>query len=308
MNLRISTAIFYSAGLSFFLFAAAEMVPVIGWIANFFCPVPLIILTLQFGWPASFISGIIGTLLIFRVFEFQAGLQYFFWCAAVALVMAGMIRKKFSAGKTIAAGSAVFLAGTVLMLLFLLFVMRENPVKEFFEQLSANINQSLRQMGDNPDLLKDAGISRITGFLYKIWYGLLVIYAVTTVVLYYEAGNLILRHLKMPAVSMPGFCDWKIPDWWIWEFILGAVCAISGKYFKIGIAEILGLNLLIIAVFICFIVGLSILGFYFRKWRLPFLLRWLGYFVAALNLWPVVVVAGLFNTWFDFRRTKGGNQ
>ncbi len=54
------------------------------------------------------------------------------------------------------------------------------------------------------------------------------------------------------------------------------------------------------------IQGLAVSGHVLAIWRIPWVMRFLGFFLLALWIPAVLIagvgLAGLFDTWFDFRR------
>ncbi len=76
----------------------------------------------------------------------------------------------------------------------------------------------------------------------------------------------------------------------------------------IDVIDSVGLNILIVCCLIYLLQGLAIVGFFFRRKRVPLLLRWLFYVLIAVQQYMVILVIafGLFDIWVDFRKRIAG--
>ncbi|MBW2636173.1 MAG: DUF2232 domain-containing protein [Deltaproteobacteria bacterium] len=103
----------------------------------------------------------------------------------------------------------------------------------------------------------------------------------------------------------PEFGDlsrWKIFDRMIWVFIIAGVSMVV----PVKAVKIIGLNILIVLIFIYMLQGLSIVSFYFKKKNMPWFIRGFGYFLifAQQILLFLVIVLGLIDVWVDFRKLE----
>jgi uncharacterized protein YybS (DUF2232 family) len=103
--------------------------------------------------------------------------------------------------------------------------------------------------------------------------------------------------------AFPDFGDlscWKMPDWVVW-FVIAAGAAMIVPEEAVQIA---GLNVLIVALFLYLLQGLSIVQFFFRQKNIPRYLRALFYALIVLYQYLLVFVSavGLFDIWVDFRK------
>jgi uncharacterized protein YybS (DUF2232 family) len=100
--------------------------------------------------------------------------------------------------------------------------------------------------------------------------------------------------------------QWKAPEPMVWLIVLsGVLLLIPHKGLKL-----LGVNGLIIVMAIYFFQGIAIVSFYFEKKRFPKILRGILYGLIALQqlVLLLVIAAGLFDVWIDFRRMKKGTE
>lgn len=104
-------------------------------------------------------------------------------------------------------------------------------------------------------------------------------------------------------LHFPDFGDlarWKCPEKLVWLVIA------SGGMMLIPDERIyyVGFNVLLICLFVYLLQGLAIIGFFFRRKRIPIFLRTLFYGLLVFQqIFILLVIAvGLFDLWLDFRK------
>jgi uncharacterized protein YybS (DUF2232 family) len=105
--------------------------------------------------------------------------------------------------------------------------------------------------------------------------------------------------------AFPDFGDlsyWRMPDWVVWLVIAAGALMIVPE----EIATIIGLNTLIVLLFLYLLQGISIVQFFFKKKNIPRYLRALFYALIVLYQYLLVFISaiGLFDIWVDFRKTN----
>ncbi len=90
---------------------------------------------------------------------------------------------------------------------------------------------------------------------------------------------------------------WKAPEWLVWPTILCGAVLLLGH----GTPYIVAMNVFRFIMAIYLIQGLSILGFFMDAWRFRGFLRAILVVCSVVFAMPVVLVAGFFDQWFDFR-------
>jgi len=148
-------------------------------------------------------------------------------------------------------------------------------------------------------LLIRENLPQITQFFAGIFPALALSGAIITVWLNLIAGRLLLQR---SAVGFPDFGDlslWKAPERLVWILI-----AAGGMVLAPGILNIVGMNLLIVCGLIYFCQGMAIAGYFFRRRKVPVILRFLFYLLILVQQYMVLVVIafGLFDIWIDFRK------
>ena len=96
----------------------------------------------------------------------------------------------------------------------------------------------------------------------------------------------------------------RTPEQLVWVAIVsGILLLVPSKGLKL-----LGVNGLIIMVMIYFFQGIAIVSYYFDKKKFPKILRGILYGLIVIQQFVLllVVAAGFFDLWADFRRLKKG--
>jgi hypothetical protein len=104
--------------------------------------------------------------------------------------------------------------------------------------------------------------------------------------------------------------EWKCPDWMVAVFVAAAILTVLEH----TTAHAVGLNLLIITGQVYFFQGMAIVSYFMSRNQWPGYLRWPLYIFILIQVYIMVIIAGigLFDTWFDFRKRirtpKGEDQ
>lgn len=103
--------------------------------------------------------------------------------------------------------------------------------------------------------------------------------------------------------------EWKSPEWLIAVFIIAGILVVLPEERLSSV----GLNLLIVVGQAYFFQGLAIVAVFMNERGWPYLIRWPIYILILIQIYMMVMVAGLglFDAWFDFRkriRTSKGDR
>lgn len=106
-----------------------------------------------------------------------------------------------------------------------------------------------------------------------------------------------------PRVTRPlPFWQWRVPEPLIFGLIVGGLIKIFAK--EDTFIDVIGNNLLVFFVMIYTFGGMTILSFYFQKWKLPRVARFLSYVVIFELTFNSICFLGILDVWFDFRKLK----
>ena len=96
---------------------------------------------------------------------------------------------------------------------------------------------------------------------------------------------------------------WRSSDYFLLFLIAGIIISI----FSIGIFKYIGYNIILLSSSVYLVQGLTIISFFFNKLNINILLRILGYiiiFVFSNPLIIFIIMTGIFDMWFDFRKIE----
>jgi uncharacterized protein YybS (DUF2232 family) len=113
-------------------------------------------------------------------------------------------------------------------------------------------------------------------------------------------GRNILRGKSIFLPKLEGLAVWRAPEFIIWIFI----CSGGLLFLPNEQVRFFSQNIFILTCFLYFLQGLSITSFIFQTKNVPVFLRYLFYFLIAVQQFLMIPVlfAGLFDIWVDFRR------
>lgn len=292
------------------LYIIGGIVPLLGQFAVLFVPVPLITVSVLHGRASGTAATALAAIVVAFLGSWQVAFVLFllgFGLMALGL-SEGMLRD-LRTEATIIAGSALPL--TALLILLVPYVMQsgKDPV--------ALIETYLRtSLADVRKLYTDAGVHEvaqmldtlsdtIVHYLVRFLPGIIL----TTTVMqaagcYGLARALILRKRPdLPLASRPALPFWHAPDPWVWPLIaiLGLIAVAS----RGSAAWFVGLNLSFLFLFVYAAQGIAVLEYYYRKARIPLLLRSLMHAVIlALPTVVAVIAIGVVDIWADFRKVR----
>lgn len=114
-------------------------------------------------------------------------------------------------------------------------------------------------------------------------------------------GNLLLsRRIDVGQGRLVSMAGWRAPDALIWPLVAALALMVFGG----GVLFWAAANLALVLAVIYFFQGLAVLAYWLDKKNAPRLLRAGIYLLVAVEIFMAVLVAaaGLFDTWFNFRR------
>ena len=123
---------------------------------------------------------------------------------------------------------------------------------------------------------------------------------------YYLVSTLLLR-ITVRVQRPLAFRFWVLPEFFIFGFI--AACLLKLKLLtpENSLGDLVGDNLLVFFIGFYALGGLSIVSFYFHKWRLSLFWRIVSYFLMFqffLQAAALMACLGILDVWFDSRKLK----
>jgi uncharacterized protein YybS (DUF2232 family) len=298
-----------SAALMVTLFAAGGYVPVIGILVGLLAPSPVLLVALRYGRLTGLLALSLSTLSLALLFGVLQSTVFFAEYGVLGLVMAEAIRRRWPVEKTLLLSTVmpVMVSGVVIALLFSSIDLELGTVKQRFEE---DLGHALRQFwvdqGGPSDETLRTYIQEAFGTVVQLLPALFVLSTAAAALLNYGVVRIVWRRLEdQPPLPQLMLTQWKAPEACVWVLIASGIC----YFVPFPGMRIVGQNMLLLVSVVYLVQGLGIMAFYLNRTSMPSILRSLAYiFLLIQPLFLVGVTAvGLFDLWFDFRRT-GNNR
>lgn len=283
---------------------AGGTIPIAGIFFGILTPLPLILLSLRQGRAAALfgvfavatcLAGLLGPGYVW-VFSIEFGLP--------AIVLAEAIRRQWAPEISVAAGSSVILAGSLVGLFILAWDAGTSMPDLLKYRLDIAVREAMKwysRAGISPDEVGPllGSSEEVRQFLLAASPGLFIAAALlSTSVNFFLARRGSARDIL--PVGWKSGSTWRVPDQLVWIFIGSAALWLSG----LSIAKEIGFNGLLVMMTLYLLQGLAIATFWIRRLKLSPLLGFLG--VVLLVLQPLLLLllalVGLFDMWVVFRR------
>ena len=96
--------------------------------------------------------------------------------------------------------------------------------------------------------------------------------------------------------------QFKVPEYMVWLFIFGLVCYLGQDYGLGAMGEIIGINLLACLSILYFFQGFGIYNDFLSYAKIGGLFRIILTTFTIIYAWKMLVVVGVFDLWFNFRK------
>ena len=297
------------AAITVILGLVTVYVPLIGMFVEFFCAVPLAVLTARQGTgkglTALVVTFILLSMLISPILAVRLALSF----GICGVALGWCVRKNFDAVRIFFVTLVVASAAQVLSLGLLIAVMDVNLIDTQIEMVRESFDESFKlyeDMGVEQERIAEAKSQveptlEILAFLMPT---LIMLTALINATAVYLTAHWIFPKLQMKIPKLPPFAQWKLPSLFFYTAIFGALGLYWG--FTRGWTEIyeISLNLLIVSAIIGLIQGFALLSFIFDRYKFSKLVRRILYVILILNmvLLQIVAITGLIDMVFDYRK------
>jgi len=301
---------FFAAAITSLVFIVVAAISILSSFGALLLPVPLLYYYSKLGRVQGifiFFVSLVAAMITLKIVHSPLTLHYFFILGAVGPLLSEVLRRDYSIEKTVLFGVGASLALGFAFLLFYSLTLGKSPwtliVSYIFDVVRENIDSYARIGVPQEHLEIIRGNARyIAQALTAVFPSLILVGASFCVWLNILEGKLLFEKKGMWYPDFGDLSRWKIFDRMIWVFILAGVSIVV----PVKAAKIIGLNILIILLFIYMLQGLSIVSFYFKRKNIPWFIRGFGYFLifAQQILLAIVIGLGLIDVWADFRKLE----
>jgi len=304
---------FTATAITAMITLAALYLPVLGFLVGVFVPLPILFYRSKLGRSQGALILIAVTVIVAVTMRRESitSTVFFFELGLLGFVLSEVFEMELSLEKAVAVTTgAVVATGVAILALYGLL-----SADSLWEQISGYLYRNLqlamdmyRQMDMAEEKINILAES-MEGILY-VMLRIMPAIAVVSILLVVWSNLLLARPLlRNRQLYCPNFGvlnKWKAPEPLVWVAISsGILLLLPHKGLKL-----LGVNGLIIIMGIYFFQGIAIVSFYFEKKKFPRILRGILYSLIALQqfLLLLVIAAGFFDMWVDFRRIRKGAE
>jgi uncharacterized protein YybS (DUF2232 family) len=222
------------------------------------------------------------------------------------LFMAQCAVRNFSIEKTIVYPVIFVVAAICFFFIYEGYILSTDPWLLVKKNIAASIAELVKQYSqlpisaENINLIKDNENNMIND-ITRMFPSIVIISATLVIWINFILGR---NYLGKAGIIFTGFialARWKVPDFIIWIFIVSGALLFM-PYENINF---FGSNIFLVTCFIYFLQGLAIVSFFFQIKNAPYFLRFLFYFLIAVEQFfmiPIITAVGLFDIWIDFRK------
>lgn len=290
------------------VFVTAATIPVLGVFGAVIVPLPMLYYYSRQGrlyGILAFVLSLAIAMTMLRALGFQTVFWYFLLLGSVGPVLSEVLRKNYSIEKTVICSVSILLILILVIFFYMSLISAQTPWSLIGVHISAMVQENI-------DLYSRTGISmqhiellrknadRITRVLVGLFPSFILAGIAFFTWLNIIGGKWLFGKKGMWYPDFGDLLLWKTPDKMVWFFVMaGVFILIPSEGFPI-----LGLNVMIVLLFVYLLQGLAIIGFFFEKKNVPVILRAFGYVLIFAQQFLLFVVTGLglIDTWADFRK------
>ncbi|MDI6871489.1 MAG: DUF2232 domain-containing protein [Bacillota bacterium] len=303
------------------LFAVAGLLP---WLAilHLAIPIPLTIVGYRYGLRRAAASAAVAVALTFLLSGSPVAVGEVIAAAAAGLVIAYGVRRGYPAIQTVLLASGAGLVTLVGQFFFSLWFLGINLWQEALKFQRTFMDQVLKVMRDsvqkapNPATLQqlkawEQGFQEAARQAPHMWPAAVVTAAFLAGALNYGIIRLTFRRLKLGELpAFPPFRLWRLPEWVGWAGLAAYAAGYADAAWHLTGAKAVFDNLFNLCLYAFLIEGLAVAWYYFDRWKVDRLTRWV---IALFALWAfgavtfwVVVAIGFLDIFLDYREPREG--
>ncbi len=296
--------------ISVILGLASVYLPVFGLIVEFFCAVPIVVLTVRQGAAKGFLA-LTATFILLTVFvgpllSIRNALSF----GVCGLVLGWCIVKGYGAVKSFVATLITAFVAQLIVIGLVTFVMEIDVLDTEMTSVRESFNESFKlyeQIGVDEQTISQARAQveptlELMKFLLPM---ILMLMALLNAVACYLTSQAVFKKLRLKFVEpMPPFAEWRFPI----IILYIASFAILGVYWggtrNWELLFTISLNTAFFAMSIGLVQGLAVLSCAADKYNISKFVRRIIFVFLVLNMLTLELVAitGLFDMIFDYRK------
>ena len=292
-------------GTTLIFFLSLLFAPLAGIFSSIFSPLPTLLSFYRWGRPEGYgipLGAALAGWLILSYFGLTHLMFYFMEMILLGLLLADGMRRQWSPEKTIVRASLIlFIMGSFVF--WFTYGGSEGGVFKDLEKnllaITAEVLQRYREFFPQQHLPEEQ-LRKAIVVMVRLIPGMALASTLMVAWLNVLLAKRFCRVHHLPLPPWQEWSRWKAPEYLVW----GAIASGFFVLLPSTSLQILGLNVLIVCSAVYLLQGLAIVVFYFERWQFPPFFRGILYVVIFLQQIVTlgVVLVGLFDMWFDFRR------
>ncbi|MBQ7705630.1 MAG: YybS family protein [Selenomonadaceae bacterium] len=294
----------------------STFLPVIGLFVEFFCAVPIVVLTVRQGAGKGFValtaSFLILTMFIGPLLSMRIALSF----GICGLVLGWCISKNFDAVKCFVATFITAFFAQIAAILILTFVMGINVMDSELSSVQEMFNEVFKtyeEAGVDKQAIEQireqvAPTLKLMSYLLPF---LLALMGLINAAICYLTSKWIFPKLRMKFVEpMPPFAEWRFPKIFLYLAAFSTIGVYWGSSRSWDLLYTISINVQFFSMCAAFVQGLSVLSAVADKYNLGKFWRRVFFIMSILNMLLIVIVSftGLFDMVFDYRKKFDENE
>ena len=289
---------------------ASIYLPVLGLFVEFFCAVPIVVLTVRQGVKKGFMalaaSFLILTMFVGPLLSMRIALSF----GICGLVLGYCIEKNFSAVKCFVATLITAFFAQIIAVAILTFVMGINLMSTELSSVKEAFDDTFRMyetIGVDKKSIDEirAQLEVTLKLMSYLLPFMLALMGLVNAVTCYITSKWIFSKLRMKFVEpLPPFAEWRFPKVFLYLVAFSAIGVYWGSTREWILLYSISVNVVFISTGIGFIQGLAVLSALADKFEVGKFWRRLFVFFAILNMTFITVITftGLFDMMLDYRK------
>jgi len=301
------------AGSVIFILFISIVIPIFGpFFSSLLAPLPFLFYFSKLGPEKGFKVNLIAILVVGIVAELLGLRNLIFLCIEFGIagyIISELFRRELPFSVTIFMGTLLMLLVLLIIIFFTIVITGTTPIEAAINYMQALFETAIStyekdgshtEMVDRLIKVRPTFIEEAKKIYNKFYPSFMVIGTGIAVWFNVVVSKPLFRikGIKYPDLGRADM--FRAPEFLVWVLIAAGFA----KLLSISILDFAAINALIIISVIYVFHGLSIVMFFFKKYNVPALTRYVIYLIIILQPLSMVILAlmGLFDQWFDFRK------